>query len=198
MPAPKKMNRKQSVNKKKNPSPLRRQKRNSHAASSARTKCRMRHHINLLQSAAAGKASSKSSQISEIASDERARNDNDATQCRLRWIPPETASDDYSIQPRPEGVGTAGVRRIRCGCPGRRWRPRRHMGGDQRGGTGRARGPCGQGILRNLRRHRRGRNRRLVCRSGSCAARGRDGQSREAGWPSAGPPLDGARARSHL
>jgi hypothetical protein len=69
-------------NKKKNPSPLLHRTRNAHVASSPGTKRPMRHHMNLLPSTATGKASSKSPQISEIASGARARNDDVAAQCR--------------------------------------------------------------------------------------------------------------------
>jgi hypothetical protein len=54
------------------------------------TKHPMRHHMNLLLSAAAGKASSNSPQISEIASGARPRNDDGAAQCRSRSISPGT------------------------------------------------------------------------------------------------------------
>jgi hypothetical protein len=65
------------ASKKKNLSPLLHRPRKSHVVSWAGAKCRMRHHMNLPWLAAAGKASSKSSQISEIASGARARNDSD-------------------------------------------------------------------------------------------------------------------------
>ena len=82
----------------------------------------------------------------------------------LNRFNPETSNDEF-IWPRREAVEFGRIDCVRCRRAGARRRSCGHLGRDQCGGTGCTRRARGQGILRNLRRDRGGRHRRLVRRS---------------------------------